>query len=335
MAKKVVERDDMAYVYVVKNTSYNDKMLAAWDSQLYVGTQVVYETKYGLDLGVVIGPAPTGVKGYVPGDANVTGACIHFGDGKEGSEEKGEGCPRCIGTRTPKKVRVSGDVTWLDHLATPAEINRARENASREEYALVICREKVQKHKLEMKLISAHFLLGEPKVIFFFYADGRVDFRDLVKDLVSVFKMRIELRQVGDRDEASMLGGLSVCGRDLCCHCFNTNGQQIQIKMAKEQDLSLNSSKISGPCGKLLCCLAYEYDYYLEEKANCPPEGSRLKLDHELWRVSAVNILSRKITVQGSEGRSLSIPFDSVSYNRDNGHWEVDEEFQDELFSAE
>lgn len=333
MAKKVVEKDELAYVYVVKNTSYNDKMLAAWDNELFVGCQVVYETKYGLDLGVVIGPAPVGKKRYEPGNPNITGACLNFGSCAGGDS----GCEVCaeVNCRANQKVKVSGDVTWLDHIATPAEINKARENASKEDYALEICREKVKKHKLDMKLISAHFLLGEPKVIFFFYSDGRVDFRDLVKDLVSVFKMRIELRQVGDRDEASMLGGLSVCGRDFCCHCFNANGQQIQIKMAKEQDLSLNSSKISGPCGKLLCCLAYEYDYYVEEKANCPPEGSRIKLDRELWRVSTINILSRKITVSGSEGRSVNIPFEYIYFNSDTGHWEVDEEFEEELFSAE
>lgn len=331
MAKKVVEREELAYVYVVKNTSYNDKMLAAWDSELYAGCQVVYETKYGLDLGVVIGPAPVGKKRYEPGNAEITGACMRSGSCN---------CDSCAGVhsevrRENKRVKVSGDVTWLDHIATPSEINKAKENASKEDYALEICREKVKKHKLDMKLISAHFLLGEPKVIFFFYSDGRVDFRDLVKDLVSVFKMRIELRQVGDRDEASMLGGLSVCGRDFCCHCFNTNGQQIQIKMAKEQDLSLNSSKISGPCGKLLCCLAYEYDYYVEEKAGCPPEGSKIKFDHEIWRVSTVNILSRKITVNGSEGRSVNIPFEYVYLDSDTGHWEVDEEFEEKLFSAE
>ena len=108
----------------------------------------------------------------------------------------------------------------------------------------------------------------------------------------------------------------------------------VTIKMAKEQNLSLNSMKISGPCGRLLCCLAYEYDYYMEEKASCPPEGTKLRLDHELWRVTEVNILSRKITVSGSEGRTISIPFDEVFFNSDSGFWEVSEEYQEELFSS-
>ena len=104
--------------------------------------------------------------------------------------------------------------------------------------------------------------------------------------------------------------------------------------MAKEQNLSLNSAKISGPCGRLLCCLAYEYDYYMEEKAGCPPEGTKIRLDHELWRVSEINILSRKITVQGSEGRTIAIPFAEISFNSATGYWEVSEEYEEDLFST-
>ena len=181
--------------------------------------------------------------------------------------------------------------------------------------------------------MTAHFLLSEPKALFFFTADDRVDFRELVKDLVAVFRMRIELRQIGVRDESRVLGGLAVCGRDFCCHCVSDKLNPVTIKMAKEQNLSLNSMKISGPCGRLLCCLSYEYDFYCEEKQAYPPEGSRLKIGGELFRVQEVNILSHKITVSGSEGRSYLMPREEVRFNSDTGHWEVDRDFQEELLS--
>ncbi len=341
MKQKAVHDEEWAYVYVVKNPSYNDVTLCAWDSVLYAGTPVVYDTRFGLDLGIVVGPAPVPGKGYVPGPAEVRGACLRFSDENEDEESAGDenahqcdSCFRCQIAREPERIRVSGDVDWIDHLATPSEMARYGENASREEEAIKICREKIRKHGLSMKLVTTHFLLGEPKVIFFFTADDRVDFRELVKDLVSVFRMRIELRQIGVRDESRLIGGLSVCGRDYCCHLMTREMDPVTIKMAKEQNLSLNSMKISGPCGRLLCCLAYEYDYYMEEKASCPPEGTKLRLDHELWRVTEVNILSRKITVSGSEGRTISIPFDEVFFNSDSGFWEVSEEYQEELFSS-
>ena len=335
--------DDYAYVYVVKNPSYNDVSLCAWDSVLYGGTPVMYDTRFGLDLGLVVGPAPVPGQTYVPGYSDVKGACLHFGGEAEEDDiryqqEEGQhqcdGCFHCQIAREPEKIRVDGDVAWIDHLATPQEMARYAENSEKEEYALRICREKIKKHNLGMKLVTTHFLLGEPKVIFFFTAEERVDFRELVKDLVSVFRMRIELRQIGVRDESRLIGGLSVCGRDYCCHSITREMDPVTIKMAKEQNLSLNSMKISGPCGRLLCCLAYEYDYYMEEKASCPPEGTRIKLDRELWRVSEINILSRKITLSASEGRTIAIPFEEVSFNSDTGYWEVSEEYQEELFST-
>ena len=334
--------DDHAYVYVVKNPASNDISLCAWDSVLYGGTPIMYETRFGLDLGIVIGAAPRPDDTYVPGCSSVRGACLHFGD-EEGAEQyqadadehQCNSCFHCQIAREPEKMRVDGDVTWIDHLATPQEMARYAENEEKEEYAIRICREKIKKHNLDMKLVTTHFLLGEPKVIFFFTAEQRVDFRELVKDLVSVFRMRIELRQIGVRDESRLIGGLSVCGRDYCCHAMTREMDPVTIKMAKEQNLSLNSMKISGPCGRLLCCLAYEYDYYMEEKASCPPEGTRIKIEHELWRVSEINILSRTITLMASEGRTLSVPSEEISFNSATGYWELSEEYQEELFSAE
>lgn len=341
MKKKVGHEDNSAYVYVIKNPSYNDMCLGAWDSVIYPGTPVVYDTKFGLDLGIVIGPAPGPSNSYVPGCANPHGACLHFGGGEaestnnEENEHQCSGCTGCQVTKEPRKVEVDGDVLWIDHLATPSEMAKYEENSSKEDAALKVCREKIQKHHLKMKLITTHFLLGEPKVIFFFTAEERVDFRDLVKDLVAVFRMRIELRQIGVRDESRLIGGLSVCGRDYCCHCMTREMEPVTIKMAKEQNLSLNSAKISGPCGRLLCCLAYEYDYYMEEKAGVPPEGTKLKIDHDIWRVTEVNILSRKLTCVTLDGRQIFIPFDEVYFDGESGYWEVYQDYQDELFSEE
>ncbi len=348
--KKRKERpaDEYAYVYVVKNPSYNDITLQAWDSVLYPGTPVVYDTRYGLDLGFIVSPAPQPEDYYRSGQSEVRGACLDFGptSGVLVSEENEvdlsqpdvhqcEFCMGCQTAREPAKVKVTGNVDWIDHLATPAEMARHSENQAREERALLLCREKVAQHKLKMKLIAAHFLLGMDKLVFFFTSDNRVDFRDLVKDLSSVFKLRIELRQVGARDESRIIGGLSVCGRDFCCHCISDKMQAVSIKMAKEQNLSLNSLKISGPCGRLLCCLAFEYDYYVEEKSQMPSEGSRIKIDHELWKVGEVNILSRQVVLTASENRTLYIPFSVFSFDEEGGHWVVDQDYLDQLFSSD
>lgn len=143
---------------------------------------------------------------------------------------------------------------------------RVAENKLRQQEAFDICLEKIIQHNLPMKLIDVEYTFDNSKVIFFFTADGRVDFRELVKDLATVFRTRIELRQIGVRDEAKMLGGIGFCGRELCCHTFLGDFAPVSIKMAKEQNLSLNPSKISGICGRLLCCLKYENDVYVENR---------------------------------------------------------------------
>lgn len=247
-------------------------------------------------------------------------------------------CAGCCSSGKGKKeddvpVKISGDVDWIDRLAGKDDYARYRELTEMEGEALVLCREKVQIHGLDMKLVSAHYLFGEAKIIFFFTAANRVDFRDLVKDLVAVFRIRIELRQIGVRDESRVLGGLAVCGRDFCCHAITDKLNPVSIKMAKEQNLSLNSTKISGPCGRLLCCLSYEYDFYFEEKRNLPQEGSKLKIQHELMKITEVNILSRKISLTGPDGRHLTIPFTAVYHNDENSRWEVTREYLDEFLT--
>jgi len=154
--------------------------------------------------------------------------------------------------------------------ATRADDIHHEENSKKEKEAFDICLQKIEKHNLEMKLIEVEYTFDNNKLLFYFSAEGRVDFRELVKDLASVFKTRIELRQIGIRDEAKMMGGLGVCGRPFCCKTFLNDFAQVSIKMAKEQNLSLNSAKISGTCGRLMCCLRYESEVYEEELKRTP-----------------------------------------------------------------
>lgn len=161
-------------------------------------------------------------------------------------------------------------------VATPEDDERFIQNAKREEEAYGIAVQKIAEHKLEMKLVDVEYTFDNSKLLFYFTADDRVDFRDLVKDLASVFRTRIELRQIGIRDEAKMMGGLGICGREFCCHSFLGDFAQVTIKMAKEQNLSLNAAKISGACGKLMCCLRYEHESYQQEIALTPKVDSRV-----------------------------------------------------------
>ena len=174
----------------------------------------------------------------------------------------GRDLAQVIGSISRTGPQMLSEVTRIERRATPEDLEKSVNNRSYEREAFGICKEKIALHNLEMKLVSVHYLLEEPKILFFFTAENRVDFRELVKDLVSVFKTRIELRQIGVRDESREIGGLGVCGRGYCCHTVSDKLKPVSIKMAKDQNLSLNSMKISGPCGRLLCCLAYEHCFY-------------------------------------------------------------------------
>lgn len=162
----------------------------------------------------------------------------------------------------------------LIRIATDADLKTVAENEKFEQEAFKTCEEKIRKHNLEMKLVAVEYTFDHSKLLFYFSADGRVDFRDLVKDLASVFRVRIELRQIGVRDEAKMIGGLGVCGCPLCCSTFLDSFQPVSINMAKDQGLSLNPTKISGTCGRLMCCLKYENDAYVDLLKRAPTPGS-------------------------------------------------------------
>ena len=179
--------------------------------------------------------------------------------------------------------------------ATEKDIAKVADNEAREAEALRICSQKIETHKLDMNLVSVEYTFDVSKIIFYFTAEGRVDFRELVKDLASVFKMRIELRQIGVRDEAKMMGGIGSCGKGLCCHTWLPDFEPVSIKMAKVQNLSLNPTKISGVCGRLMCCLKYENDIYLEMKKGMPDVGERIKTPNGMAVVLDSKILENSI----------------------------------------
>ncbi|MEN6477656.1 MAG: regulatory iron-sulfur-containing complex subunit RicT, partial [Rectinema sp.] len=213
------------------------------------------------------------------------------------------------------------EVVLIEKPAGLDELRKLKANQEKETKAYELCRQKIWSRNLPMKLVSAHYMLDEPKIIFYFSAESRVDFRELVKDLVSVFKMRIELRQIGVRDEARVTGGCGVCGRILCCRGVSDKLNPVSIKMAKDQNLSLNSLKISGPCGRLLCCLAYEFQFYRDARRELPSEGARFNYDGTLFRVVEVNPLSGSVKMAGEDGRLLDMAADRFHFVE--GRWQV------------
>jgi len=213
------------------------------------------------------------------------------------------------------------EVAWIERSASDDDLEKMQNNIQLEQSAFAICKEKIEKHGLEMKLVQVHYLLEEPKILFLFTAENRVDFRELVKDLVSVFKMRIELRQIGVRDEARVVGGLGVCGRGYCCHSVTDKLKPVSIKMAKDQNLSLNSMKISGPCGRLLCCLSYENNFYSEQLRVIPQEGAWVSYENTGWRVIEINAITGQIKISNDDGRIMTLP--ASRFERTDNRWRV------------
>lgn len=194
--------------------------------------------------------------------------------------------------------QITGTLKPIIRIANEADDEKSKKNKEKEREAFNTCLEKIHKHKLEMKLIDAEYTFDNSKLLFYFTADGRVDFRELVKDLASVFRTRIELRQVGVRDETKIRGGIGICGRPLCCHAHLSDFIPVSIKMAKEQNLSLNPTKISGVCGRLMCCLKHEEDTYEELNRNLPNVGDFVTASDGLkGEVHSVNVLRQLVKV--------------------------------------
>ncbi len=203
-----------------------------------------------------------------------------------------------MGPREVEEDTVIQPLKPVLRIATEDDTKREEHNREKEKEAFDICLEKIRKHGLEMKLIDTEYTFDNNKVLFYFTADGRVDFRELVKDLASVFKTRIELRQIGVRDETKILGGVGICGRSLCCHSYLSEFAPVSIKMAKEQNLSLNPSKISGTCGRLMCCLKNEEETYEYLNSKLPNVGDYVTAeDGAKGEVSSVNVLRQTVKV--------------------------------------
>jgi cell fate regulator YaaT (PSP1 superfamily) len=205
-------------------------------------------------------------------------------------------------------------------IATEGDLRKVEENLDKSKKALAICAEKIESHGLAMRLVDAEYTFDNSKVIFYFTADGRIDFRNLVKDLAAIFKTRIELRQIGVRDEAKMLGGLGSCGRTLCCATFLNEFEPVSIRMAKDQNLSLNPAKISGLCGRLMCCLRYESEHYHDAKKCMPHIGDIIDTSQGPGKVVEVNVLKKTVSVQLSDdGGTIEVPVKTCAGGNDCG----------------
>ena len=207
-----------------------------------------------------------------------------------------------IANRTIPDEKLEKPLKKIIRVATNKDKKQHEENKKKEQEALKICQEKIKEHKLDMILTDVEYKFDRSKLLFFFTADGRIDFRDLVKDLAAIFKTRIELRQIGVRDEVRKLGGNGMCGRELCCCSFLGSFETVSIKMAKEQNISLNTSKISGNCGRLMCCLKYEQEVYEEKLSRLPKVGAIVKTDDGEGEVCGVETLKEIIRVKLKDG---------------------------------
>jgi cell fate regulator YaaT (PSP1 superfamily) len=287
-ATQTIKLEQAFMVAKVLHSSETELCAPKEGMQLKAGDYIVLATRYGKDLGKILGP-------------------VHEFNMRA---DEGSGQP-------PLREVV--------RIASAEDLKKYEDFKAREEEAFAICKQKIFQHGLDMKLVSAHYIFDETKILFFFTAEARVDFRELVKDLVAVFKMRIELRQIGVRDESRVIGGVGVCGCAYCCHGITDKLKPVSIKMAKVQNLSLNSMKISGPCGRLLCCLSYEFETYNEEKKKLPPEGCKIPYDESIFKITEINILSQRVKLLSDDGRLLEIPTSRIYHDKTTGKWRIKE----------
>lgn len=239
-----------------------------------------------------------------------------------------------MGIREVEEDKVVLPLKEVIRVATPEDDITEKNNREKEKEAFKICLEKIKKHELEMKLIDAEYTFDNNKVLFYFTADGRIDFRELVKDLASVFRTRIELRQIGVRDETKILGGLGICGRVLCCHSYLSEFVPVSIKMAKEQNLSLNPTKISGVCGRLMCCLKNEQDTYEFLNSKLPQVGDKVNTnDGFVGEVNSVNVLRQlvkvKITLENDEKDIREYKVSELKFKQKKRRSNINDELSD------
>jgi cell fate regulator YaaT (PSP1 superfamily) len=207
-------------------------------------------------------------------------------------------------------------VKKIIRVATVVDLKQIQDNRGKSKEAFNSCLKKIEEHKLEMKLVRAEYSFDRTKIIFYFTASGRVDFRNLVKDLAKIFKARIELRQIGVRDEARIFGGFGSCGRELCCARFLKDFEPVTIKMAKEEGLPLNPPKISGLCGRLMCCLYYEYETYKILSKGLPREGERVHIQQGKGKVLNVNVFKRTASVELEDGTQIEVSYKEKEHGK-------------------
>ena len=212
-----------------------------------------------------------------------------------------------VPNRMIEEEKVTEPLKKVLRLASPKDIKHAEECRQKEKEALEICNKKIKEHKLEMTLTDVEYKFDNSKILFYFTADGRVDFRELVKDLAAIYKTRIELRQIGVRDEVKTIGGNGVCGRELCCCSFLSDFETVSIKIAKEQNISLNPSKISGNCGRLMCCLKYEQKVYEEKLKRLPNVGAIVETPDGKGEVDGIETLKEIVKVKIKDGEIFKI----------------------------
>ena len=242
------------------------------------------------------------------------------------------------GIHTENEDKIVKPLKAVSRIASPADIEKMNQNRRDEKKAYDICLEKIEKHKLDMKLIDVEYTFDRSKALFYFTADGRVDFRELVKELARIFRTRIELRQIGVRDESKMMGGIGVCGQPFCCSRFLSDFTPVSIKMAKEQGLSLNPTKISGSCGRLMCCLSYEQNVYEYLNSITPGVGSYVRTDDGTGTVCEVSLLAGKVKVRldrNKDGVPKEYTVDDIQVIRRAGRQNTDKAAEKELRALE
>jgi len=207
-------------------------------------------------------------------------------------------------------------VRKIVRVAREADLKQIEDNRLKAKEAFVTCAKKIEEHKLDMKLVQAEYSFDRTKIVFYFTAGGRVDFRNLVKDLAKIFKARIELRQIGVRDEAKLFGGFGPCGRELCCARFLKDFEPVTIKMAKEEGLPLNPPKISGLCGRLMCCLSFEYETYKLLSKGLPREGERVHVAQGKGKVISVNVFKRAAIVELEDGSQIEVSYKEKEHGK-------------------
>ena len=241
-------------------------------------------------------------------DFNASDLDLAPGDKVIVENEKGISLGHVVSAPSERElIDANGNLAAIRRKATDEDLFTVKSNALKEKEAYNFCINRIMERGMPMKLVQVEYLFDGSKAIFFFTADGRVDFRELVKDLAHTFHTRIEMRQIGVRDESKMVGGLGICGRELCCCSFLREFQPVSVKMAKEQNLALNPNKISGQCGRLLCCLDYEYETYCSLRKSLPKCGKRVRSESATGVVDKLNILTGDITLKLEDGKSIVI----------------------------